>query len=84
MNEPFEITVPYKGGNLSFNARLIRYGYTHRIIVSVFGRDVAFERDEERNYRALVVDPAGTAITNKDLDVGLLGAIAETIEQIVQ
>ena len=83
MNEPFEITVPYKGGNLSFNARLIRYGYTHRIIVSVLGREVAFEPDEERNYRALV-DPADTAITNKDLDVDLLGAIAETIEQIVR
>jgi hypothetical protein len=83
MNEPFEIIVPYKGENLSFNARLIRYGYTHRIIVSVSGTDVVFEPDEEKNYRALI-DSADTAITDKQPEVDLLGVIAETIEQIVR
>ena len=83
MNEPFEITVSYKGENLSFNARLVPYGYTHRIIVSVSGREVVFEPDEERNYRAWV-DAAESTITSKELDVALLRAIAETIEEIVR
>ena len=83
MDDPFEITVFYKGENLCFNARFIRYGYTHRIIVSLSGRDVVFEPDEEKNYRALV-DPADTATSHKETEIALLRAIAETIEQIVR
>jgi hypothetical protein len=83
MSESFEITVPYKGENLCFNARLMPYGYTHRIIVSVYGRDIVFEPDEERNYRAWV-DGTATKIGNKEPDVGLLQAITETIEEILR
>lgn len=83
MNESFEISVSYKGETLSFNAKLLPYGYTHRIVVSVNNRDVVFEPDEERNYRALI-DPFETDVPKKELDVGLLRALAETIERIVQ
>ena len=83
MSESFEITVPYKGENLCFNARFMPYGYTHRIIVSVYGRDVVFEPDEERNYRACV-DAAATTIENKEPNVALLKAITETIEEILR
>ena len=83
MSESFEIIVPYKGENLCFNARFMRYGYTHRIIVSVYGRDVVFEPDEERNYRAWV-DAAATTIESKEPDITLLKAITETIEEILR
>lgn len=83
MNESFEIPVSYKGETFSFHAKLLPYGYTHRIIVSVDYGDVVFEPDEERNYRALI-DPLETNIPKRELDVGLLRAIAETIESIVK
>ena len=81
MTEPFEITVFYKDENISLHARWEPYGYTHRFIVSISGRDVVFEPDEERNYRALV--DAGY-ITGKEPHIALLKAIAETIEEIVR
>jgi hypothetical protein len=83
MNEAFEIVVTYKNETYSFNAKLLQYGYTHRIIVSVNNRDVIFEPDEERNYRAFA-DPRDPENANRELDVGLLEAIAKTIESIVK
>jgi hypothetical protein len=83
MNESFEITVTYKSETYSFNAKLFQYGYTHRIIVSVNNGDIIFEPDEERNYRAFAV-PLDTENSTRELDVGLLEAIAKTIESIVK
>lgn len=83
MNELFDIPVFYNGQDLSFKAGLLRYGYTHRIIVTVSDSDVVFEPDEEGNYRALNDQPESSR-TRKDLDFGLLQAIAEAIEAIVK
>jgi hypothetical protein len=83
MNESFEITVAYKNETYSFNAKLLQYGYSHRIVVSVNNGDIIFEPDEERNYRALV-DPWDTRNAKQQLDLGLLKAIAETIESILK
>ena len=49
-------------------------------MVEVFGQEVSFELDEERNCRA-VIDPEKVG---KNLDVDLLRAIAEVIEGIVK
>ena len=81
MKESFELVVSYKGKDLSFDATLLPYGYTHRIVVLVYDREVVFEPDEERNYRAWV-DPLHN--TKTQLDVELLKAIAETIESILK
>jgi hypothetical protein len=82
MNEPFDIIVHYMGKDLSFNARLIAYGYSYRILVSVDNREVIFEPDEERKYRALL-DPIGLTMGKNELDVHLLKSIAETLENIL-
>ena len=82
MNEPFDIIVHYMGTDLFFNARLIAYGYSYRILVSVDNREVIFEPDEERKYRALL-DPIDRTIREKELDIHLLRSIAETLENIL-
>ena len=83
MNDSFEIDVEYKLRSTSFNARLIQFGYTHKILVSVFGREIFFEPDEEGHYRA-TVEFTESNETTKDIDIQLLKAIAETIESIVK
>jgi hypothetical protein len=54
MDEDFELPVNYSGKHLHFPAKLIRFGYSYRIEVDVNGVLVSFEKDEERNWRALV------------------------------
>ena len=82
MNEPFELPVTYKGEELNFPARLLQLGYTHRFMVELNGIEVAFEPDEERNYRALV--DISLLERNKKLDIELLQVIANTLESIVR
>jgi hypothetical protein len=81
MNEEFIIPVSFKGEELAFKARLLNFGYIHKIQVEVNGVDVLFEPDEERNYR-VVVDPVYLEGNNM-VDVELLKAIACTIESAV-
>jgi hypothetical protein len=81
MYESFEIELCYRGENLSFPAKLMRYGYTHRISVTVSGLEVVYERDEERNYRALV---SPLEMSKREVDVELLRAITQKIEDILK
>jgi hypothetical protein len=52
----------------------------HKFQVEVNDITVLFEPDEERNYRAMI-DPEQM---DKPLDVALIQAIAEAIEQLVK
>ena len=82
MNEPFDIIVHHRGKDLSFNARLMAYGYSYRFLVSVDNQEVIFEPDEERKYRALL-DPIHRTMGEKELDIHLLRSIGETLENIL-
>lgn len=70
----------FNGEELLFPAELQQTGYTHRFCVNVYGQEVYFEPDEERNYRALI-DPE--SVSGK-ISVDLLKAIAGTIESLVK
>ena len=87
MDEPFVITVNYKGVEREFEAKLQVFGYSHRFHVAVDGTEVLFERDEEGNYRALLPpsDNPENVPRNagKPPDSGLLQGIAEAIERIL-
>jgi len=78
MEEGFELPVPYNGKDLFFPARLIQFGYTYKIEVDINGTTVSFERDEERNWRALL--DAGR--TDSNINVSLLNSIAESLENL--
>ncbi|RYD56628.1 MAG: hypothetical protein EOP56_11285 [Sphingobacteriales bacterium] len=75
--EGFELQIEYKGEVLTLPARLIVQGYTHKIAVEVFGTEVLFEPDEERNYRAIISEEHAQKLP----DLQLLKMIAEEIER---
>ena len=74
MDEKFQLPVEYKGEELALNASLLVTGFTHKFIVDVFGQEVIFEPDEDRNYRAII--PYEEIGKNKNIDQGLLKEIA--------
>jgi hypothetical protein len=80
MDESLKIPVEHKGEELEFEAKLIPYGYIHRIAVDIEGVEVYFEPDEERQYRAILSEEA----TEKDIvpNVELLKKIAEVLNSL--
>ena len=77
-----EIPVTYKGEELSFPAKFLMNGYTHKIQVVVNEQLTMFEPDEERNYRAIV--DAAQLEKGANVDVALLQAISAVIESVVK
>ena len=83
MEEEFEIPVVYNNQQRLFKARRLVLGsYTQKIRVDVYGTEVFFEVDEERNYRAYIDPTNHQAIDKADKD--LLQQIAEAIESVRQ
>ncbi len=83
MDERFLLTVNYKGEVLKYDAEMRNYGYVHRVSVDVDGVPVLFEHDEEGYYRALV-SPQQVNSKDNNLEIGLLQAIAQKLEQMHQ
>jgi hypothetical protein len=81
MEESLEIPVSYRGEELSFPCRVVRAGYAYVFQVEVAGLPVTFEPDEQGSYRAAV--GAAPEREARRIDTGLLKAIAEVIESIV-
>ena len=79
MDEDFEIAVSYKGKELAFPARLRPFGFTYKIEVDVYGTPVYFERDEEREWRALA-EPGD--MEKSRMDPALIGQLVEALEGI--
>ena len=82
MTASFDLPVIYQGKEVSFTARLLKYGYTHKFLVDVNGTQVLFEPDEESNYRAIL--DATELQKNNKIDVGLLKTISSAIEAIIK
>ena len=82
MDEGFDIPVTHKGKELLFPARLVSFGWTHKIEVEVAGTVVFFERDEEREWRALL--SAEDAEAGKKVDAELMKAIVDSLEEILR
>lgn len=76
------LPVTFNGKNFEFPARLLKYGYSFRLEVDIEGTIFHYERDEERNWRAVIAHegiPVG-----KKTDANLLKAITEVIEEITK
>jgi hypothetical protein len=78
MDEDFDLPVKFKGNELQFKSRLLAYGYVHRFSVMVNGKEVIFEPDEERAYRALVAPEEVDKMKGSEIE--LLQAIAKALE----
>ncbi len=57
MEDNFIIDVSDNGTEMNFDAKLVPFGYSYKIVVNVNNIEVGFELDENRNYRAIVQDP---------------------------
>ena len=63
-----------------FNAELITLGYLHKIKIRVNGKEILFEPDEERKYRAIVSNELISKLT--DEDKSMIQAINERLDTI--
>jgi len=81
MDEPFTLTVLYKGEQYNFETELIVIGYTYKFRTFINDTEVFFERDDEGNFRALA--PNADAKQLHSLDTGLLQAIAHQLEVLL-
>jgi hypothetical protein len=72
--DEFELEVTYNDQLLLFPCTLMMMGYTHKIQVLVNGITLLFEPDEEKYYRAV------SDYHDRSIDIGLLKAIASTLE----
>ena len=68
------------GKEFEFPARLLKYGYTFALEVDIEGTKIIYERDEERNWRAVM--PYGEIAVSKSINADLLKAVSEAIEAI--
>ncbi|MBO9621010.1 MAG: hypothetical protein J7539_18485 [Niabella sp.] len=53
MEHFFELPVLYKGEDLLLKGRLVTFAYSYKFFVVVDGRELTFERDDERAFRVL-------------------------------
>jgi saccharopine dehydrogenase-like NADP-dependent oxidoreductase len=80
MQEPFILTIQYKGEEYTFEARLVIMGYTHKFYVVVNGKEIVYEPDEERKYRAILNGADQEKVT--DQERGMIREIGLQIEEI--
>lgn len=82
MDDGFEIPLTYKDKELNLPARLLAYGHSYKIEVTIAETLVHFERDDEAAWRALISND--DVAQNKTLDRGLLEAVAQSLDKLFQ
>ncbi len=80
MPENFELPLWYNGKEIMLPAEFQTWGYTHRITVYVEDFPFVFEPDEEKNYRAIIIEQDRKKA--EKIDRHLLQAIAETLHDL--
>jgi hypothetical protein len=75
-----EIPLTFKGQKLNLPAKFHQYGYTYKIEVDLNGFKIFFERDEERNWRALIAQEE--IEKQKHIDQDLLTSIASVLDDV--
>jgi hypothetical protein len=78
MPESFELPVQFRDKTVLLPAELKKWGYVHRIVVTLEEQAIVFEPDEEGSYRALIADG------EKLPDLEMIKAIAESIESALK
>ena len=76
MDGSFTLVVNYKGKEYQVEGELSIFGYTHKIAINFEGREILFEPDEERNYRAVM---PGYDSSKTEIDIGLVQAISKEL-----
>ena len=76
MDETFTLVINYKGKEYQVEGELRIFGYTHKIAINFEGREILFEPDEERNYRAVMPRYDGSMA---EIDIELVQAISKEL-----
>lgn len=82
MEEDFELPVHYNNNELLFPTRLLNYGYSYKLEVTIDGDPVLFEPDEERNWRAVLTEE--DIFSNKKINAKLLEVIAAAMDSLLK
>jgi hypothetical protein len=77
MAESFILAVNYRGKEYQFETELRVFEYTHKIAIKLGEKEILFEPDEERNYRAVIPDNEGS---KTEIDIGLIEVITKELE----
>lgn len=80
--EPILLPVEYNQQVLEFPVRLLQFGYSYKLEVTVEGRTLLFEPDEERNWRAVL--PQEELPGSKAISPALLQAIVNALDQVLK
>lgn len=80
MSEELHLPVHFNNEEILFPMEMIRWGYTHRFKIHVYGHDYFFEPDEEGAYRAITEQTDRPASGNKEL----LKVIGQTLAELMQ
>ena len=83
MEDPFIISVNYKGETRDYQAQLIVHGYTHRYKIWIDEAEIFFEPDEEDSYRAISMQLQDQKALEK-IDKDLLFALQQELQSIRQ
>jgi len=82
MDEDFEIQIIYNGKEAVFIGRLIKFGYSYRIVVEIESQSIYFEPDETReHFRGLI--EYEQLEQSKSIDKELLKVIGEKLEKLL-
>lgn len=76
MEHFFNLPVTYKGKELTYQARLVTFGYSFKFFVMVDSVELVFEKDDAGEYRVVQEN------TVAQFDHELLQAIVNSLEQI--
>ena len=75
------LPLTYNGVDLELPLKMYRYGYVHRFEIEIENIPIIFEPDEEGSFRALISPEQ--MVKNRNLSIGLLGAIVEALVKLV-
>ena len=78
MDEAFAISIFYRGGECSYEARLVTIGDTHKFFVMIIGVEVIYEPDQELNYQAILNEADQAKV--RDIDRALIKAVRDKIQ----
>lgn len=76
MEHFFELPVSYEGKELTFNGRLVTFGYSYKFYIVVNGEELVFEKDDSGDYRVVAAQKEPRA------EKGLLESIIVSLAKL--
>lgn len=75
--ELIELPVMYKGEELMLAAQIRQFGYSYKLIVDIGGVEIAFEKDDSGEFRAILEQGE-----HVKMDIGLIKAVVDTLNAL--